>query len=1397
MATIYSVTDGGKYHWNDTSAWSGGVIPTGSGDIAVINHTFTLTNSGSGYSHFEGVRDRIVVDSTSGFQGTSGSFFTWISPTMKKVQITYDSTGSAQFNNCRISQSYQAWEGGRIGITDSGSNVGYIPNNAPVFTEPTTVYLSGSSTWHIGRIHVQDQAEFIIKDNACLRLDSTSVDSYVELEDGVFKMLDNTTASLAGTTERNSSLVHHDAFNYASILISGSSDLRTRTSITTSTPVNVGTINVSDSSNFEEGDYISVYSSQSRETVMTKDNYNNYHDERYRYNSSGSIFPEAGRKIKKKNGSFLDENETLVVAGKENGKLYVHQMFSKEGTVFATNSFNRNQFLRDRGAINNFTGKKTEIRVRSNHNSFKAGETIVTDGGKAYTILRADDILVPYKTVNFANGDNLHDNFIVNNFVGSGSGTQYQICTDLDIVSGSFGLTISGSTYSTNNYRKTFLLKNTKLRDYKITLSGSILRHYDGSSDTNRRIAIMGAADPHQLMRDRDIYGGHGSDRYVYTSMNGDILRNGNYPWGYNHIDMDEINDAETVSGITSSRNGPFTLVQDCLREQQNHSVNGVFISNTIKNQHEMAVGFRLRRENATIHSFVVQEYVQRLLLDTSDTVPVGTEIYEGATLTPHTSGQKVVTIAHTIKDLRGYKEKFSYYYAPRVSGSSLISYPNITDEDSVAPIIFDNNGDLDLYFTSDTGDRRNTHMYMFYRNRIDDAYYRLASNNAGSHFTLNLGADVTFDAIGFSMFYDQGDGRTIGNIGVFVSNDGVNFTEVREAATDTRVSYVQPSYRILHLAGGAVTAKFIKVTLSGTSQTSTNYITKFNVHHFNGRGNSIELNNASDIGVGDLIHFSNPQSEQNSDYRNFRNAAYKSRAQAGTDTETNSIGGVYNYYTVTAKSGNVITVNKQIATTLWEDSLVTKINRSITVKSESHIPFGFHYASGIDEQRSYEYYNVACLSLGSNSRERLYWYQYPDAAINDVHNCSFNYQEAGSLYMQASGMVFLNNIFINGRVQYLSYGRGNCDAVVQGNIMDSTDYAGIYNSFGQNLLHTGNIMLSRRYLWVQGHSGTEYNNIGISIARGNYFRTHDYYALYQGYAGSVQSLSAFQYYANRINTRSAGYAYYRTYSEVQSRPYQSRLQWEFPDQYPMCQQGINGYGSYNLDNIQPVSTTGTDYHEVSSWYDHSMMDGKSYIDVAGRMKIMQNHDNRNLYDLYSIHFNRIGSNIRTCNFHVHEEQATRVQVKITYKCDVGVAMNDRSGTINGVNGYLEQMHIFIMDHFGRMIPGTKLNMPLQETMSEYTYDQTVTLSPGLYSVYMHSRRDGHYSMRLLTFSKMSCVVSGAKPREIEIIHNGFHDYEMIKDPSKNNAGFLSKEGQEPIINNPARTTLRFRKIRF
>ena len=102
MATIISVTDGGKYHWNDPTAWVGGVVPTGSGDIAYIRHTFTQINSSSGYPYWEGVRDKIVVDSGTNFADTSGSFFTWIYPSMFKAQITYDSKSGNNLQNCRI-----------------------------------------------------------------------------------------------------------------------------------------------------------------------------------------------------------------------------------------------------------------------------------------------------------------------------------------------------------------------------------------------------------------------------------------------------------------------------------------------------------------------------------------------------------------------------------------------------------------------------------------------------------------------------------------------------------------------------------------------------------------------------------------------------------------------------------------------------------------------------------------------------------------------------------------------------------------------------------------------------------------------------------------------------------------------------------------------------------------------------------------------------------------------------------------------------------------------------------------------------------------------------------------------------------------------------------------------
>ena len=223
----------------------------------------------------------------------------------------------------------------------------------------------------------------------------------------------------------------------------------------------------------------------------------------------------------------------------------------------------------------------------------------------------------------------------------------------------------------------------------------------------------------------------------------------------------------------------------------------------------------------------------------------------------------------------------------------------------------------------------------------------------------------------------------------------------------------------------------------------------------------------------------------------------------------------------------------------------------------------------------------------------------------------------------------------------------------------------------------------------------------------------------------------------------------------------------------------------------------GHDRYEYKPFYNHSQLDGKSYLDDGTRGKIFENHDNRNLIDFYTTHHNRIAPIFNGCTFQVFEQQAVRIQFQMTYKTDIGVFLNQRSGIVNGVKGYLEEMHLFLFDQFGQIIDGTRAIIPRQEIMSEYTYDRTITLPKGLYSFVHHGRKDGHYNMRAFTISKMNCTIAGAKPRELEINHNGFLSYLLIKDPGKSIAGYESKEGLEPIINNPARTTIRFRKIRF
>ena len=568
MATIISVTDGGKYHWNDPTAWVGGVVPTGSGDIAYIRHTFTQINSSSGYPYWEGVRDKIVVDSGTNFADTSGSFFTWVYPSMFKAQITYDSKSGNNLQNCRISSSYSTWTNEKSGSFD----VGFIMNDTPVFTDPTTIYLSGSSKWHIGKVYVEDQGQFIMKDNAHLQLDSTSVDAAVFVRDGVFEALHNVTASLAGTTERNSSFVSHDAYDWGSVKVSGSSDYRQRTTVTGDTTAGGGTITVANSDGFGVGDFISVYHEDNHDVHWNMGYVNSsYPADYFRYETTGSIYSKEGKFLKRKDDSIRDENETLQVTGTGSNQIHVKKMFGKEGTVIDSTLFSKERYQREKG-ISNFTGTKTSITVRNEHNSFKEGDKLSINGN-THSILRIKDKLIPYKYVDFTNGGSLEPDFIFDRFQGSGSAVDHN--NTIDVVSGSFGLTMSGSNVGTSNSKtKRFYLKDTRLRDLRVTLVGSQIRHYDNNHSSERWIAAFCHAELYSRDRiDREnFYAMHNYGRDTYNGAYYDDHMCGNYAWGYTQFDIgSDLPNYPGYEDVTDVNEGDITLMTDSKREITRH----------------------------------------------------------------------------------------------------------------------------------------------------------------------------------------------------------------------------------------------------------------------------------------------------------------------------------------------------------------------------------------------------------------------------------------------------------------------------------------------------------------------------------------------------------------------------------------------------------------------------------------------------------------------------------------------------------------------------------------------------------------------------------------------------------------------------------------------------------
>ena len=1339
MADIYSVTSGGTYHFDDPNAWQGGIVP-GPNDRALIRYQFTQINDGSGIHYWTGSRSSIQVDSTQ-YLPDSGSFFTFLRPGSQRIKIDYESKASSYLYNCSIDHTYYDWQPG-----DAGSNVGYIRNDTYVCgTDFTTIYVSGSATWEVSRIDVEDQGHLILKDQATLRLDSSVRDSFIYVNDGHLTIIDEVTCELTGSARRNSGLITDSGAAYKTILVSGSTDYRAKTTTTSQVPTGSAAIPVNDSSLFAEGDLLSLYTLEDTQMELTITGNNDH--AAYQFTETGSVYPLPYRR------KILDEDETVQVVSADSNNVYVRRMFGKEGEVIeSSNQETRNSFQRKHKKVSkDFEGNKTSVVVRSGHNDFKAGETIVV-GTNIYTILEVADKLIPHKTVDFSQGAGLEDFFIDEN-IGSGSDDSYKVNSHMR--SGSF-LTLDKAQIGTNSYYRSFYLKNTKLRDAKITLSGSMVDE-SGSYDGNRMVGLSFGDEVYQRDRVIPFYSRYGYAQENYIGVYGPYFRYGRI--GSDYAQMDTRN-YEEYTGVDTTQSS-FEVTIDRLRENADFYFNGDFVSNFIANYIDSDVGIHLRREGALVNKLVVEEYVQELLLDTSDSISTGTKVYEGGTIIAHPSNQSIVKLASTIKDLRGYNDLFAQRSLGNISGSFV-------------PLFWSNEGNKVYYRNSNSTTeygRTGGMLKAFPWN----TYFRVLSSG-NRYFDLNLTEDVTFDAIGIAHTY-AGTNAYLREFGVEVSNDGTNWTVIRAQADDPRLGGGASFHRIFRLP--ETTARFLRIRVNGGSAGSNNYINKLSLYHFNGRGHTLELNNTSDLPVGAKIVLVQPQGYSNWNYNYSRYGGEADKYIAGTIDNDDIVGTMFPTYTITAKTGNVITLDREIeAEYVTPDTLVVRVDRAINVTSGGRFPFGLFYGSTSSNPRNIEFYNVSADSLGSNNRERNYWYSAPDAGRFNIANCYFNRLYYRDSAMYSAGMNWKNNVLINSTTENLYSNLRRSDTNIHGNIVVAY-YINLYLLSGISHYVTGNLLIGDRRININGIYRDD-SQPRKSVVRNNLLSYKDYMNNNLGQNYDTPVLYVIDFYKNTINSNAGSLRWYKQTTDM----FSTKNNVEWPDYYPAVKS--NTFYRFGQSGFDKRSSIGAPSGEFQVFYRDPQRGGKSHLIDSYQVGISKRLES-NEYDVHSIHLVRSNGIILKNEFNVYTQQQVRVIVEIDYYNDRFIRENDWSRA-NQIP------RLILLDPTRRTI--TLKELPYQDDYGKFTFDHTFTAEPGNYFVGL-TKYHGPYGERIMTFREANCMIKGADPDNLQVITNSFTDYLVLADPEKVKMNHIGTEGLVPFKNNPQRTTVKFRKIKF
>ncbi len=1010
------------------------------------------------------------------FPDTNGSFLVYLSsayPLLRfPVKINYISKSLDNANffySCSVDTSYGSnWTfkmesaSYNANITPLGyysESYGWIGNDNFVYPLETEFQLTGSQVWHVGQIETLERCHLTIKDNAHLKLDGTSVNPNAIYNNqdslrNVIRIIDNATVETTGSVQRNSAGIFFQSRDeYQRFQISGSSSLPT-TTLASDCNAGDSTITLSDPTGFGEGSLISI--DQTIEDMEYYVNSSLSGSNFILYNGAHSSFLNpTGSYIEQRQGSSritsnIENNEVVKIVSQSGNDFTVVKRFGKEGDVYQDlGTYTYEQFTQTfTGSVAPpYDGNKRAILVSSLHRQFKKGDKLVINNSLVTDCLLADyylssSILYDYNTtatvenslhsapyrltsslaipgqvyqdsslrsnVNQFNEYFNYENNWVHSFRTGSSGE----------VTGSLHLRTDNSYINSANNPITYassIITQSYFQEGEITINYNFQRNLTGSYDTSTRFSLDYAQQGYSKYGAVETFG-------ASSYQNGNwFIHNNNYNiYFYQNKGTSITSRNNKVFGTNTPSHIKLKIVRKNGREQTFINDN---LINTSYNEYSPSpikiAGYRY----LNIFNIEIKNAYQLLLLDTDQPVNKGENILEGVgTYYPHQSGQRVRTDSNHVKDPLAFTDLMKFFWTKKGQTDILPYLHGVTTSQLQGT---DNYYNYYRFTTSRAMGGNNVLTLPVLGRKANGATRK---SGTGYYEIWDMQRPVSMSALSFQHYSDYNYNSTEmagENIQIDVSNDLENWTTVYGPTPDPQYTSRMGQRRFYEFTSGSTSAQFFKLYLNGNSNTNNNALSDIGLYNFyddNNQylGNTIELYNADMFDVGDEVLFSNlkyPEPKitwQNRDGGGILDW-YSNTLPNVTDlTDDDVVGGLNPLYTITAKSGNRITLDKKISHLFIDkDTLVTKWNRGgVKLKGNSKSLFRIYFYNFPNTKNPYQWINSTCYKFSPNQQMRIF--SRCGSFNTQLENNSWEFKSGQRTYMGPAN-IFKNNIILGG----------------------------------------------------------------------------------------------------------------------------------------------------------------------------------------------------------------------------------------------------------------------------------------------------------------------------------------------------------------------------------------------